>query len=87
VAPRRGRDFTSEEVATFCMMLAQLGELAVDLPTVSVIDSDPKDDMVIASAIVGRARARCSTKSPSCPPADGAAPGRASRRHPKNRLH
>ena len=54
---RRGRrQYTSAEVAEFCVLLTLVAErIEGPLPTVHAVPADPKDDMVVATAIAAGA--------------------------------
>jgi len=48
--------FTPEEVARFCELLGQVAERVEGaLPAIRAVPDDPKDDMVVATAVAARA--------------------------------
>lgn len=53
---RRRYQFTNEEVITFCEGLRAAVQLMTDLPHLSGVSRDPKDDMIIACALKARAQ-------------------------------
>ncbi len=48
-------DYSDEQVETQCRDLALTAELISDLPDVHVVDRDPNDDMIVATALKARA--------------------------------
>jgi putative PIN family toxin of toxin-antitoxin system len=52
---QKRRRYAPEEVATFCASLAAVAEMVTDLPALRVVPGDPKDDMVVATAVAARA--------------------------------
>ena len=48
---RRRYPYTDEDVIEFCQSLSESFPLVTDLPQVTVVMRDPKDDMVIATAL------------------------------------
>jgi putative PIN family toxin of toxin-antitoxin system len=48
---RRRYPYTDEDVTEFCQSLSESFPLVTDLPQVTVVMRDPKDDMVIATAL------------------------------------
>ena len=52
---RRAR-FTPEEVARFCVLLGQVAErVEGELPEIHAVPGDPKDDMIVATAVAAKA--------------------------------
>ncbi len=47
--------YTLEEVARYRKRLASLSALVTDLPTLKAVPLDPKDDMIVATAVAARA--------------------------------
>lgn len=52
---QKGRQYPPTEVARFCNALLAVAELVTDLPTLYAVPADPKDDMVVATAVAARA--------------------------------
>ena len=53
---RSGREYTVGEVADFCVVLTLLAErIESDLPEIRAVPADPKDDMVVATAVAAGA--------------------------------
>ena len=48
--------YTPAEVRQFCDDLAGSAEMVTGLPTLRVVPNDPKDDMVVATAVAAKAR-------------------------------
>ena len=47
--------YTLDEVARYRMRLSALSILVTDLPTLKAVPLDPKDDMIVATAVAARA--------------------------------
>lgn len=48
--------FTPEKVARFCTLLGQVAErVEGELPAIRAVPDDPKDDMIVATAVAARA--------------------------------
>ena len=60
---RSRREYTVDEVAEFCVVLTLLAErIEDDLPEIRAVAADPKDDMVVATAVAGGADAQVITR-------------------------
>lgn len=52
----RGRQtYDANDIATFCRRLAQVSDLVTNLPEIRAVERDPKDDMIVATALACRA--------------------------------
>ena len=52
---RLGWSFRPEEIARFCHGLMAVAEIAGELPEIDAVPDDPKDNPIVATAIVARA--------------------------------
>ena len=52
---QKGRQYEPQEVARFCSALLAVSELVTDLPNLQAVPADPKDDMVVATAVAAKA--------------------------------
>jgi putative PIN family toxin of toxin-antitoxin system len=52
---RKGRHFEPQQVARFCDDLLAVAVPVLDLPNVRAVPDDPKDDMIVATAVAAGA--------------------------------
>lgn len=52
---RRRLGYGPEKVARFCELLGQVAERVGELPEIKAVPRDPKDDMIVATAVAARA--------------------------------
>ncbi len=52
---RRYYDYPDEQIEAYIEGLAGMAELVTDLPAIRAVPDDPKDDMVVATAVAAKA--------------------------------